>query len=95
MAGRYYNVQFTDPSNNTNFAYVGKRTTGTEAGDYLISSPGWKGAVPQGMTHISSPNNSVLVLGRTLVESDSDLPIAYALAKQIQLTPLSHWQPGQ
>jgi hypothetical protein len=33
MAGRYYSVQFTDPSNNTNFAYVGKRTTGTEAGD--------------------------------------------------------------
>ena len=88
MAGRYYSVQFTDPSNNTNFAYVGKRTTGTEAGDYLISGPGWKGAVPQGMTQISSPNNSVLVIGRTLVESDSDLPTAYDLAKQIQLTPL-------
>ncbi|MCX5772050.1 MAG: DUF1254 domain-containing protein, partial [Candidatus Hydrogenedentes bacterium] len=29
MAGRYYSVQFTDPSNNTIFAYVGKRTTGT------------------------------------------------------------------
>ena len=29
MSGRYYSVQFTDPSNNTNFAYVGKRTTGT------------------------------------------------------------------
>ena len=39
MAGRYYSVQFTDPSNNINFAYVGKRTTGTEAGDYLISWP--------------------------------------------------------
>jgi hypothetical protein len=94
MADRYYSVQFTDPSNNTNFAYVGKRTTGTEAGDYLISGPGWKGAVPQGMTQISSPNNSVLVLGRTLVESDSDLSTAYDLSKQIQLTPLSGWQPS-
>jgi hypothetical protein len=89
MAGRYYSVQFTDPSNNTNFAYVGKRTTGTEAGDYLISGPGWKGAVPQGMTQISSPNNSVLVIGRVLVYSGSDLSTAYDLAKQIQLTPLS------
>jgi hypothetical protein len=35
MAGRYYSVQFTDPSKNTNFAYVGKRTTGMKAGDYL------------------------------------------------------------
>ncbi len=40
------------------------------------------------MKQISSPNNSVLVLGRTLVESDSDLPTAYNLAKQIQLAPL-------
>ncbi len=95
MAGRYYAVQFTDPSDGTNFAYVGKRTTGTAAGDYLISGPGWKGAVSQGMTQISSPNNSVLFIGRIFVESDSDLPTAYGFAKQIQLMPLSHWQPGQ
>jgi hypothetical protein len=95
MAGRYYSVQFTDPSNNTVFAYVGKRTTGTEAGDYLISGPGWKGSMPQGVVQISSPRNAVLVLGRTLVESDSDLPTAYALSKQIQLTPLSDRQPSQ
>jgi hypothetical protein len=90
MAGRYYSVQFTDPSDGADFAYVGKRTTGTGAGDYLISGPGWKGTVPQGMAQISSPHNSVLVLGRVFVESDSDLPIAYGLAKQIRLTPLSH-----
>ena len=89
MNDRYYSVQFTDPSNNTNFAYVGKRTTGTEAGDYLVSGPGWKGAVPQGTTQISSPNNSVLVVGRVFVENDSDLPTAYGLSKQIQLIPLS------
>ena len=90
MAGRYYSVQFTDPSDGTNFAYVGKRTTGTGAGDYLMSGPGWKGTVSQGMAQISSPNNAVLVVGRVFVESDSDLPTAYGLAKQIQLTPLRH-----
>ncbi len=89
MSNRYYSVQFTDPSKNINFAYVGKRTTGTAAGDYLVSGPGWQGVVPQGMSQISSPNNSVLVLGRVLVESDNDLPTAYGLAKQIQLTPLN------
>ena len=87
MAGRYYCVQFTDPSNNTNFAYVGKRTTGTEAGAYLVSGPGWKGTMPQGITQISSPNNSVLVIGRVFVESESDLSTACDLAKQIRLTP--------
>ena len=89
MAGRYYSVQFTDPSKNTNFAYVGKRATGTQAGDYIVSGPGWKGQVPSGMPQISSPNNSVLVFGRVLVEGESDLPAAYALAKQIQFTPLN------
>ncbi len=44
MAGRYYSVQFTDPSKNSNFAYVGTRTTGTHAGGYLITGPGWKGS---------------------------------------------------
>jgi hypothetical protein len=89
---RYYSVQFTDPFDVV-FAYVGTRTTGTQAGDYLITGPDWKGQIPSGMTQISSPNDSVLVLGRVLVYSDSDLSSAYDLSKQIQLTPLSGWQP--
>ena len=88
MAGRYYAVQFTDPSDGTNFAYVGKRITGTKVGDYLITDSGWKGTVPHGMTQISSPNDSVLVIGRVFVASDSDISAAYDLAKQIQLTSL-------
>ncbi|HTP11759.1 MAG TPA: DUF1254 domain-containing protein [Anaerolineae bacterium] len=95
MNDRYYGVQFTDPSKNTNFAYVGKRTSGTQAGDYLITGPGWKGQVPRDMTQISSPNKAVLLLGRVLVYIDSDLSTAYDLSKQIQLTPLSGWQPSQ
>jgi hypothetical protein len=95
FSGRYYSVQLTDPSKNTNFAYVGTRATGTQAGNYLITGPGWKGQVPDGMPQISSPNNSVLVLGRVLVYSDSDLATAYDLSKQIQLTPLSGYQPNQ
>ena len=95
MNDRYYSVQFTDPSKNTNFAYVGTRTTGTQAGDYLITGPGWKGQAPSGMKQISSPNNSVLLFGRVLVESDSDLSTAYDLSNQIQLTPLSGWQSSQ
>ncbi len=93
MNDRYYSVQFTDPANNTNFAYVGKRTTGTQTGDYLITGPNWKQMMPGGMKRISSPNNSVLLVGRVLVERDTDLSTAYDLSKQIQLTPLSHWQP--
>lgn len=94
FSGRYYSVQFTDPF-NVNFAYVGTRATGTQAGDYLITGPNWKGPVPGSMMQISSPNNSVLVLGRVLVYSDNDLSTAYDLSKQLQLTPLSGWRPNQ
>ena len=85
---RYYSVQFTDPY-DVDFAYVGTRTAGTQLGDYLVTGPGWQGSLPQGMKQISSPNNSVLVLGRILVYSDSDLPTAYQLTKQIRLVPLA------
>lgn len=88
-AGRYYSVQFTDPSTNTNFAYVGTRTTGTRAGDYLVTGPNWKGEVPSGTTQIPSPRNSVLVFGRVLVYADGDLPVAHKLATQIQVRPLT------
>ena len=88
FSGRYYSVQFTDPY-DVDFAYVGTRATGTQAGDYLVTGPGWHGSAPQGTKQISSPNNSVLVLGRILVYSDSDLPTAYGLTKQIQLIPPS------
>jgi hypothetical protein len=95
MADRYYSVQFNDPSKNANFAYIGKRTTGTGPGEYLVSGSRWKGTAPQGMPQIISPNNSVLVIGRILVYSDSDLPTTYDLAKQIRVAPLTIRQPSR
>jgi hypothetical protein len=94
FAGRYYSVQFTDPF-NIDFAYVGTRETGTQAGNYLITGPGWKGQVSKSMKHVSSKYNSVLVVGRVLVYSESDLLTAHDLAKQIQLAPLSTQQPKE
>ena len=94
MAGRYYSIEFVDPSLDV-FADVGRRTTGTRAGDYLISGPHWKGVVPEGVTKIVSPSNSVLLIGRVLVEGDGDLSTAYNLAKQIQVVPLTIRQPSQ
>ena len=89
FSGRYYSVQFSDPF-DVNFAYVGTRTTGTQSGNYLLTGPGWHGSVPQRMKRISSPNNSVLVIGRALVYSNSDVLTAYNLAKQIRFTHLDN-----
>ena len=64
---RYYSIEFVDPWLDI-FADVGRLTTGARAGDYLISGPHWTGVVPEGVTKIVSPNNSVLLIGRVLVE---------------------------
>lgn len=88
MAGRYYSVELFDPWLDV-IAIVGRRTTGTLSADYVIVGPQWKGRVPEGMTKISSPSNSLLAVGRVLVEGDGDLSIAHDLAKEIQVTPLA------
>ncbi|HEY8816760.1 MAG TPA: DUF1254 domain-containing protein [Candidatus Dormibacteraeota bacterium] len=90
MAGRYYSLQFTDPTSGANFAYVGKRTTGTSAGDFLLCERKWTGSEPRGITRIEVPHRSALVIGRVFAADDDDWHIAYALAKQIQLRPLDH-----
>ena len=89
MGGRYYSVQFTDPISGANFAYVGKRTTGTTEGDFLLCQPGWKGDVPPGMTRIDVPHRSALLIGRVFAADERDRLAAHALAKQIELAPLS------
>lgn len=88
MAGRYFSLQFTNPSDSANFAYVGTRTTGTGAGNYLLSGPGWNGSVPEGSKQIAAPGHAVLVIGRVFVEDDNDRATAYELAQQIRLAPL-------
>jgi hypothetical protein len=87
--GRYYGVQFTDPITGANFAYVGKRSTGTAEGDFLLCGPGWKGHAPTGMRRIDVPHRSALLIGRVFAADESDRLAAYALAKQIQLAPLN------
>ncbi len=90
MDGRYYSVQFADPTGGANFAYVGKRTTGTDAGEFLLCERTWTGSVPDGMTRIEVPHRSALVIGRVFAADDDDRRAAYALAKQIQLTRLDN-----
>ena len=88
MDDRYYSVQFTDPTSGANFAYVGKRTTGTGPGDFILCEPNWDGETPAGMARIDIPHHTALLIGRVFVADEDDRGAAYALAKQIQLTPL-------
>ncbi len=44
---RYYSVMLCD-GNTYNYGYIGSRATGSEAGDYMVVGPDWKGATPPG-----------------------------------------------
>src|SRR5689334_4848515 len=63
-AGRYYLLPMLDMWTDV-FASPGWRTTGTQAGNFLITPPGWNGTVPTGMTRISAPTPYVWIIGRT------------------------------
>src|SRR6202035_125700 len=45
---RYYSVMLCD-GNTYNYGYIGSRATGSEAGDYMVVGPDWKGATPPGI----------------------------------------------
>ena len=48
---RYYSLQFIDQY-TFNFAYIGSRATGNEAGNVLLAGLRWRGATPPGINAI-------------------------------------------
>jgi hypothetical protein len=94
VADRYYCIEMVCMDAD-NFAYVGTRSTGTQAGNFLIAGPGWSGAVPEGVLDVlpRSRTPTILLLGRTGVNdtTQEELDTALAIQAQYRLTPLSDW----
>lgn len=86
-AGRYYVLQFVDAWTN-NFAYVGKRATGTGAGAFLLVPPDWDGPDPGDATVIRFPTRVASIVGRWAVAGPEDLPAVHALQDATTLTPV-------
>ncbi len=89
--GRYYVMQFVDAWTN-NFAYLGRRATGTEEAFYLLAGPNWTGDVPEGITLLRVPTDVFAIVGRYAVEqTDEDVTAVNALQDATWLTPLSRY----
>lgn len=69
--------------------YVGRRTTGTKAGKYLLVPPGWKGQLPAGMNRLDVSTRKVWLWGRLQVKQGENAEPVLALQKQFTLEPLS------
>jgi hypothetical protein len=86
---RYYSVQLTD-GNTYNYGYIGSRSTGNDAGDYLIVGPDWTGATPPGIKQVySSTTPFALSIFRTQLFNADDLPNVVEIQKGYKVQPLS------
>jgi hypothetical protein len=91
MGNRYFTFELASIDSD-NFAYVGQRTTGGNAGSYAIVGPDWQGTLPDGVKALPpSRTPTVLIIGRTLIDGSADAPAVNALQDQYTLIPLSFW----
>jgi hypothetical protein len=79
-------MQFVDAWTN-NFAYVGHRATGTQAGSFLLVAPDWDGEAPAGTTVIRFPTAIASIVGRWAVDGEADMPVVRDLQAGLRLTP--------
>ncbi|MHC8343395.1 DUF1254 domain-containing protein [Pseudomonas sp. RT6P73] len=87
-AGHLYVLPMLDMWSDV-FVLPGGYATGTQASEFLVTPPGWTGAVPAGLNHLPAPTPFVWVIGRTDVSGAE----GYATVNRIQagytVTPLS------
>lgn len=86
-ADAYFVLQFVDAWTN-NFAYIGKRATGTTAGRYVLVPPGWPGELPSDAVSVHCSTRIVSIVGRWACDGPDDVDRVRGLQDEISLVPL-------
>src|SRR5258708_970562 len=86
---RYYSVQLID-GNTFNYGYIGSRATGSDAGDYMVVGPEWKGTTPAGIKKVfQSGTQFSLALYRTQLLDPGDIDNVTKVQSGYKAQPLS------
>lgn len=89
--GRYYAVQLED-GNTFNYGYIGTRSTGNEAGDYMVAGPDWKGETPAGIKKVFRSTTQFSLAGyRTQLFNATDMPNVNKVQAGYKSQPLSSY----
>ena len=88
--GRYYLLPMLDMWTDV-FASPGWRTTGTQAGKFLLTPRGWSGTAPEGFTQIEAPTSYVWIIGRTKTDGPADYDAVHKIQAGFKITALSEW----
>jgi hypothetical protein len=98
--GRYYLLPVLDMWTDV-FASPGWRTTGTQAGNFLVTPPGWRPdlrerfveefRLPKDTQRIDAPTPYVWIIGRTKTDGPPDYPAVHRIQAGYKATPLSEW----
>ncbi len=74
------------------FGSVGKRTTGTSPGHFLIAGPNWRGTAPPDIKQtFRSSTRYAWALGQTQANGPADFAAVNAIQSGFRLTSLSAW----
>jgi hypothetical protein len=92
---RYYAVQLED-GNTFNFGYIGSRTTGNDAGNYMVVGPDWKGETPPGIKKGFRSSTQFALAGyRTQLFGPDDMPNVVKVQSGYKAQPLSAYLKRQ
>ncbi len=87
--GRYYLLPIVSGWTDV-FEAPGTRTTGNGPQKFVISGPGWSGAIPAGFTELKSPTSLVWVVGRlSCTGTPEDYQATHAMQDALEIMPLS------
>jgi hypothetical protein len=98
--GRYYLLPMLDMWSDV-FASPGWRTTGTQAGNFLVTPPDWRPdlrdkfadefKLPKDTQRIEAPTPYVWIIGRTKTDGPPDYDAVHKIQAGFKVTLLSEW----